>query len=262
MRRVAEALRRSRRGEPVTPQIRALMRYLHSTELRPAPVIETDANAIVLDLGSNSEFLAGLPEGSGAEWLTAGIRRQMQAADTAFAYGRYGEPRALYDNDHFAGDAGGSGERRTVHMGIDLFCAAGTIIRAPLDGVVQLVANNERELDYGPMLVLRHDSGYGQSLHTLYGHLLLSSVRELTAGQRVAAGDPIAAVGRPPENGNWPPHLHFQLILDLLDLGSDFPGVCRASERDLWLSLSPSPAMFFPTVPADRLDFGSASPVR
>jgi murein DD-endopeptidase MepM/ murein hydrolase activator NlpD len=259
---VAEALRRARRGEPVTPQIRALMSHLHSAELRPASVIDTDANAIVLDLGSSSEFLAGLREGSGAEWLTAGIRRQMQAADTAFAYGRYGEPRALYDNDHFAGNAGGSGERRTVHMGIDLFCAAGTIIRAPLDGVVHRVANNERELDYGPMLVLRHDSGDGQYFHTLFGHLLLSSVQELTAGQRVAAGDPIAAVGRPPENGNWPPHLHFQLILDLLDLGSEFPGVCRASECDLWLSLSPSPAMFFPNVSADRLDFASDSSVR
>ncbi len=45
------------------------------------------------------------------------------------------------------------------------------------------------------------------------------------------AGD--RARGLAPTNGDWAPHVHFQIILDLLDLGRDFPGVCRASEREL-----------------------------
>jgi 4-aminobutyrate aminotransferase-like enzyme len=43
------------------------------------------------------------------------------------------------------------------------------------------------------------------------------------------------------ENGGWPPHLHFQIILDLLDYGRDFPGVAKASQRSLWKALSPDP---------------------
>ena len=35
----------------------------------------------------------------------------------------------------------------------------------------------------------------------------------------------IARIGTTAENGGWPPHLHFQLITDLLDRHGDFPGV-------------------------------------
>jgi len=42
-------------------------------------------------------------------------------------------------------------------------------------------------------------------------------------------------------NGGWPPHLHLQLITDLLDKDGDFPGVASPAERSLWLALSPDP---------------------
>ncbi len=242
----ADTLMRTRSGESVVPQ----------------KIIDSDAKAVVLDLSHESQLLKDRPADTGVDWLTERIHQVMADSGTQFAYGRYAEPRALYDNEHFAGDALVSTERRTVHMGIDLFCAAGTIIRAPLDGVVHLVANNDRELDYGPVLVIRHDAHDGTHFYTLYGHLLLTSIASTTAGQRVAAGEPVAAVGRPPENGNWPPHLHFQLILDLLDLGADFPGVCRASEQDRWLALSPGPALFFPEVAPDRLDYRGSRSVK
>ncbi|MEO6446181.1 MAG: aminotransferase class III-fold pyridoxal phosphate-dependent enzyme, partial [Gemmatimonadaceae bacterium] len=44
-------------------------------------------------------------------------------------------------------------------------------------------------------------------------------------------------------NGGWPPHLHFQVICDLLGREGDFPGVARARERAVWLSLCPDPAL-------------------
>lgn len=243
---VADALMRFRSGNPPVPQ----------------KIIDSDAKAVVLDLSHESALLKDRPADSGVEWLTERINQVMARSGTQFAYGRYAEPRALYDNENFSGDGPGLAERRTVHMGIDLFCAAGTVIRTPLDGVVHLVANNVRELDYGPVLVIRHDAQDGQCFYALYGHLLLTSIASTKAGQRVAAGEPVAAVGQPPENGNWPPHLHFQLILDLLDLGADFPGVCRASEQDRWLALSPSPALFFPEIAPDRLDYRGGSIVR
>ena len=77
----------------------------------------------------------------------------------------------------------------------------------------------------------------------------------LSAGDAVTRGQAIATVGAPPGNGNWPPHLHAQLILDPGVHGADFPGVAEASRQDYWLGLSPSPAAFFPEVPANELEY-------
>ena len=180
------------------------------------------------------------------------INQTMADAGTGFAFGRYAEPRELYNNDHFAST---DAENRTVHMGIDLFCVAGTAVIAPLDGSVELLANNETELDYGPMVVLRHEEPSATPFFTLYGHLGVEVLDLLNVGQTVNAGQQIATVGSPPSNGNWPPHLHFQLILDLLDLGVDFPGVARKSEQEYWLGLSPSPAIFFPDCEPKALEY-------
>jgi hypothetical protein len=218
-----------------------------------ATIINTDGKAIVLDLSTGSslrgEAIANLDVARLGELIDA----TMADAGTGFAFGRYAEPRELYNNEHFAGDD--AGESRTVHMGIDLFCVAGTPVFAPLAGKVELLANNARELDYGPLLVLAHEDDQGGAFFTLYGHLGPEVLNTLESGQSVIAGEQIATVGAPPGNGNWPPHLHFQVIHDLADRGADFPGVARPSEQDYWLGLSPSPAAFFPECDADILEY-------
>ncbi len=208
-----------------------------------APVIRTDGKAIVLDLSMGSRPGGASMANLDLRQLGSLLDEKMAAAGTGFAFGRYAEPRDLYNNEYFASD--GAAENRTVHMGIDLFCVAGTPVCAPLDGKVELLANNARELDYGPMVVLRHEHG-GDEFFTLYGHLGPEVLDLMDVGQTVIAGQQIATVGSPPQNGNWPPHLHFQVILDLLDHGVDFPGVAYKSQQDYWLGLSPSPAAFFP----------------
>jgi 4-aminobutyrate aminotransferase-like enzyme len=57
----------------------------------------------------------------------------------------------------------------------------------------------------------------------------------------IAEGEEIATFGAPDVNGGWTPHLHFQIIADLLGLATDFPGVGRVSQRAVWRSLSPDP---------------------
>jgi len=57
----------------------------------------------------------------------------------------------------------------------------------------------------------------------------------------VERGKPVAAIGDLGVNGGWPPHLHFQLITDLLDRVGEFPGVARSDRRAVWKSLSPDP---------------------
>ena len=91
-------------------------------------------------------------------------------------------------------------------------------------------------------MILAHDAEPGLRFFTLYGHLDGGSVEALRAGDEVAAGAPIARIGDRPENGDWAPHLHFQIVADLLDFEGEFPGVAAPSVRDLWLSLSPDPA--------------------
>ena len=213
-----------------------------------APIISTDGRAIVLDLATGATLGGRAVAELDTAALGASIDQAMAEAGTRFAFGRWGEPRALYANDLFAA---GGGEMRTIHMGIDLFCAAGTPVHAPLPGRVECVANNDAELDYGPLVILRHDDGF----YTLYGHLSTDTLTRVHEGESVAAGQQIASVGAPPSNGNWPSHLHFQLIEDLLGLGADFPGVAPASRRDYWLGLSPSPARYFPEIDPSLLEY-------
>lgn len=218
-------------------------------------IIETDGRAIVLDLSTGAQLCGENIAGSDAAELGERINQTMAEAATAFAFGRYAEPRELYSNDNFV--SGNSEESRTIHMGIDLFCAAKTPIFAPLDATVKFVANNAQELDYGPMMILRHGAESGDEFFTLYGHLSMETLERVSEGQAISAGEQIATVGTPPTNGNWPPHLHFQLITDLLDLGVDFPGVALKSQQDYWLGLSPSPARFFPECDAGALEYPS-----
>lgn len=219
--------------------------------LSPRPVVDTDGRAIFLDLSAGSMQLGEPLPGLSVPRFSELVETVMAEAQTGFAYGRWGERRELYSNALFANDDPDA--RRDVHLGVDVFCAPGTEVCAPLPGRVVINANNARELDYGPLLILQHETDSG-SFFTLYGHLSLDSIATMTAGTVVEAGERIARVGSPPENGNWGPHLHFQPIVDLLGLGADFPGVARRDEIDKWFGLSPLPAAFFPDCDAAQLD--------
>jgi 4-aminobutyrate aminotransferase-like enzyme len=106
-------------------------------------------------------------------------------------------------------------------------------------------------------VILLH-SADGRTFFTLYGHLSLDSLDRLAVGQAVRRGEPFARVGTSDENGGWPPHVHFQVILDLLDQDADFPGVACASERALWTGLSPDPNLLL-GIPSDRFPAREAS---
>src|SRR5207245_8853276 len=105
--------------------------------------------------------------------------------------------------------------------------------------------------DYGPLVLLQHETSDGEKFFTLYGHLTKETLLRSKAGQRVGRGKEFARVGTADENGGWMPHIHFQIILDLLELGADFPGVAYASQRGVWTALSPDPNLLL-GIPADR----------
>jgi 4-aminobutyrate aminotransferase-like enzyme len=201
-----------------------------------------------------SLFLGADPLASETPALTEKIFGAMKRAGVRVGVGRYNEARPLYSSPRFGSLANPTAERRTIHLGMDLFAEPGTALRAPLDGVVDLLANNALPQDYGPLVILRHEAD-GERFFTLYGHLSTETLDGLKVGQKVVRGEEFARLGTARENGGWAPHVHFQIILDLLDLGADFPGVGYSSERAVWTSLSPDPNVLL-GIPAERFPAG------
>ncbi len=225
---------------PKSGAVRKWLAAHSSTAASPLDVDLRRAPSLVFDLGVGSAFLGADP-GAGTETLTEKIFAELKRAGISAGVGRYNEPRLLYNSPLFGASSNATDERRTIHLGIDLFVAAGSAVYAPLEGVVHAAANNTAEKDYGPVVILRHGPGEGQEFFTLYGHLTKESLAKLRAGQAIARGERIGRVGAVQENGGWPPHLHFQVIVDLLGRGTDFPGVAFATERGVWTALSPDP---------------------
>ena len=79
------------------------------------------------------------------------------------------------------------------------------------------------------------------SFYVLYGHLNVESLASFSVGKKISAGEQLGTIGAQDVNGGWPTHLHLQIILDPLELDCDFPGVFRASEREVWSAFSPDP---------------------
>ena len=164
-----------------------------------------------------------------------------------YGLGAYGENRSVYTAPQFADAA--SAERRTRHLGIDVFAPAGTPVHAPFAGRVHTVAYNANPLDYGHTLILEHETDGGVPFYTLYGHLGGSLPDLLSEGDSVAAGDLIAHLGDWPENGGWAPHLHFQVMTDMLSQKGNFFGVGHDSLWDVWSGICPDPNLILRLAP-------------
>ncbi len=236
-------------GVPACPQAASVVQWLNDHRDRFTRVLDDDlahVRAAVLDLGVGSLDIPRLEDVQDVASLTARIAGEIAREDAAVGIGRYDEVRLAYTSPLFQREANDGPENRTVHVGIDLFVPPGSSVYAPFDGRVHSVRDNAGPLDYGPTIVLAHDipadSAARPSFFTLYGHLSRQSLDGLEPGAPVVQGERIAAIGDRDVNGGWPPHLHFQLILDMLGREGDFPGVAPPSQRDVWLSLCPDPS--------------------
>ena len=249
---LAEAVVRDAFGADPVPASTRVVEYLRKTTA--CPVLGLDLRtepAIVLDLSIASPMLSGDQRENAEPMLTAKVFGAMDDAGVRVSVGRYDEPRLLYTTPLFALGPRPIDEHRTIHIGLDLFMPAGTPVYAPLDGVVHACHDNAAALDYGPLIILRHTPGDGLEFFTLYGHLSRESLDGKYPGQTVQAGEQIATLGSPEVNVGWTPHLHLQVITDLLGLGTDFPGVARPSQRRVWTSLCPDPNLIT-RIPPDR----------
>jgi len=168
------------------------------------------------------------------------INNKLREAKVLYGIGGYNEYREVYSRSRVFDAAVPGEEPRRLHLGIDIWGRPHTSVIAPLDGIVHSFAFNDRPGDYGATIILTHQL-QGRSFYTLYGHLSLNSIRNIQGGERILKGDRFAELGIPAENGHWPPHLHFQVISDLEGWNGDYPGVCKYSERETYLSNCPDP---------------------
>ncbi|AFK04353.1 Peptidase M23 [Emticicia oligotrophica DSM 17448] len=166
-----------------------------------------------------------------------------------FGVGGYMEHRVIYRrSEHFSdGRIFGQvqSEPRCIHLGIDIWASAETPIFAPFDGVIHSFQNNDNFGDYGPTIILEHKQVFNftnhKTLYTLYGHLSLDSLDGLYEGKEIKSGEAFAKIGNYPINGDWPPHLHFQVMTDMLGMKGDFAGVCAMSEQEKYQQICLDP---------------------
>jgi len=240
---IAEAVFRDACGLEPFPTSQEVADWLttHTSEFVSPLEIDLRAGLIhVLDLSVSSPLLDSDPTKNDEFHLTPRIEAAIAKSGAQVGLGRYDEARYFYTAPTFATGINITDEYRTIHLGIDLFVPAGTPVYAPLEGLIINFADNNALQDYGPVIVLEHKVGHS-TFYTLYGHLSRESLNEIRPGQKIKKGERLAAIGESEANGGWTPHLHFQVIIDQLDLGTDFPGVARPSQRKVWLSLCPDP---------------------
>ncbi len=177
------------------------------------------------------------------------IDQELERHQAKFGIGGYMEDRILYKRSQLFELQGPAGpaiidgvveEARSVHLGIDIWGPSGTKVFAPLGGMVHSFAFNDHFGDYGATIILQHQLDT-IVFHTLYGHVSLVDLAQLHQGMYISRGELIAHFGEPRENGDWPPHLHFQVIGDMNLKEGDYPGVCLKNESEKYLQNCPNP---------------------
>jgi 4-aminobutyrate aminotransferase-like enzyme/Ser/Thr protein kinase RdoA (MazF antagonist)/murein DD-endopeptidase MepM/ murein hydrolase activator NlpD len=249
-------------GLPPCPESPAIQAWLSAHPEELGRVVDADlSTALVFDFSPGSPELESPERSLEVAVMTPRLFGAMRKAGVRAGIGRYDEPRLFYATDAFATAGGERPERRTVHLAVDIFMEPGSPVFAPLPGRVHSLRDNAARLDYGPTIVLEHEPPNAPRFFTLYGHLARESLASLSPGAPVERGGRLGAIGSPPENGDWPPHVHFQIVADMLDRDGDFPGVAAPCDRSTWLSLSPDPNLIL-RMPAGRVAVARVAPER
>ena len=192
---------------------------------------------VALDLSVSNKNLDHL-DMSSAQKMELFIENYLVNHKAKVAFGGYNEKRNLYKRSSVFNHE--NVEERNIHIGLDLWIKAGTDVLAALDGKVHSFQNNTSLGDYGPAIILKHTI-HDISFYTLYGHLSEESLGILQVGKSFSKGEKMATLGNFPINGDYSPHLHFQIIKNMEQYQGDYPGVCSENTLDYYLTNCPDP---------------------
>ncbi len=204
-----------------------------------------------IDLSVGSKWIGGRNEIEDLELFQYKIEKLQKKYPDKIITGGYLEPRSIYSSNSYEKIGNYGDESRTIHLGLDFWLPPGTKVNSMFDGEIVVAVNDKGHKEYGGLLILKHNI-QDLEFYTLYGHNTVESVLKNKVGSKVKKGDVIAEIGNYPENGNWAPHLHFQIILSMLNYKIDYPGVCYFNQMEIWKDLCPDPNLLFKSIDLDN----------
>lgn len=152
----------------------------------------------------------------GGGWL-----KELEALFGGKIYGGFLENRsAIFDHRHDT--------KKVIHLGVDYWMDAGTVIMSPIEGTIINSRSSNNESCRG---------GWGNRIDILSGekvymfaHLSPESIRGKQNGDKISEGDALGSVGAREHNGGWRPHLHLQCVA--LPFYSALPDIDAYAEPD------------------------------
>ena len=218
----------------------ALEKILVKTSEKPFPILDAAIPGSAytgIDLSQDNPDLSNLNI-SKPEVCQLYIDEVLKMNVAEVAFGGYLERRNLYHS--YANFEKDRNDPRNIHLGMDFWSRAGTVVRTPLDGKIHSFRNNHISGDYGPTIILEH-TAFNRAFYTLYGHLSLSSLDSLYVGRVYKKGELLGRLGTPDINVNYAPHLHFQIIGNIQNHKGDYPGVCKETNLEFYKENCPDP---------------------
>jgi peptidoglycan LD-endopeptidase LytH len=209
----------------------------HADQLQPLLAMDLSAEKVALLDFSRQNPSLGKVHLEDTATFARYVELLLEAQGAEVGIGGYLEHRVIYHRSELFGNSENS---RSIHLGIDIWSKAFTPVFAPLPAQVHSFADNIGFGNYGPTLLLEHQLE-GIQFYTLYGHLSKDSLQKLYPGMPIRAGECVGETGPYPENGDWPPHLHFQLMTNLEGRSGDFPGVVSEHELAHFKAICPDP---------------------
>lgn len=216
----------------VTSQIKVIDSSIAYTDYLAIDLSETNTELSKINTSDANEF-------------EKYIENYLSKNKAKVAFGGYCEIRTIYKRSTVFND--NLSEERNIHFGLDLWIKAGTRVLAALDGKIHSFQNNTALGDYGPTIILQHQIE-NYTFYTLYGHLSLESLNHKTIGAEVKKGETISTLGSSPINGDYAPHLHFQIIIDIQNKTGDYPGVCSKKDLEFYSQNCPDPNLLLKIV--------------
>jgi len=198
----------------------------------------------ILDLSVSSKWIGHQNDFNDLDFFQFKINKLQKEVPNKILAGGYLEPRPIYTSSEYDKIGNSGRESRTVHLGIDFWLPDKTKVHSMFDGQVITAINDVGDKEYGGLVILKHHEENFE-FYTLYGHLSVASATKHTIGDKIKKGYEIGEIGNYPENGNWSPHLHFQVMLSMLNYSIDFPGVAYFKQVDIWKSICPGPNLLF-----------------
>ena len=214
----------------------SFLKSLNAHSVLDAAIAKSDY--VLLDLSVDNVHLKSVNTSSSLD-LEQFIFNYIKVNRAKVAFGGYLEKRSIYQRSTYFNQQDLEKERN-IHIGLDIWVEANTPIYAPLDGTIHSFKNNTNHGDYGPTLILKHQIDT-VVFYTLYGHLSEASIHTKLLGVEVKQGEQIATLGTSNINGDYPPHLHFQIIKDIQDFSGDYPGVCNLIDLEFYKDNCPNP---------------------